>query len=191
MEAQAFQDKANSGSALASSLLCIQGGNKEGKTRGKGDVALFRRSRSCHTVCAILSRTTSMPRQARVVPVGVPHHITHRGNNRQDIFGSDEDRRRHQNVLLEQLEPCGIALLGWCLRSVTGTQLQVQPFVSAGAATTNDENTAVRSRFGRLGTPPSPAGRVVDSPPLSTCHARQCLCKRVLHKSGRNSEHPA
>jgi hypothetical protein len=28
-----------------------------------------------------------MPRQARVVAVGVPHHITHRGNNRQDVPG--------------------------------------------------------------------------------------------------------
>ena len=27
-----------------------------------------------------------MPRAARVVAEGVPHHITQRGNNRQDIF---------------------------------------------------------------------------------------------------------
>ena len=37
-----------------------------------------------------------MPRQARVVAVDVPHHITHRGNNRQDVFLTDEDRRRYQ-----------------------------------------------------------------------------------------------
>ena len=55
-----------------------------------------------------------MPRQARVVAVGVPHHITHRGNNRQDVFLSDEDRRRYQNLIRERLEPCGVALLGWC-----------------------------------------------------------------------------
>ena len=55
-----------------------------------------------------------MPRQARVVAAGVPHHITHRGNNRQDVFLSDEDRRRYQNLLRDQLEPCGVALLGWC-----------------------------------------------------------------------------
>ena len=55
-----------------------------------------------------------MPRQARVVAVGVPHHITHRDNNRQDVFLSDEDRRRYQNLLRERLEPCGMALLGWC-----------------------------------------------------------------------------
>jgi len=27
-----------------------------------------------------------MPRQSRVVAVGVPHHITQRGNNRQDVL---------------------------------------------------------------------------------------------------------
>jgi REP element-mobilizing transposase RayT len=36
-----------------------------------------------------------MPRQA--VAVNVPHHITRRGNNRQDVFLSDEDRRRYQH----------------------------------------------------------------------------------------------
>ena len=55
-----------------------------------------------------------MPRQARVVAVGVPHHITHRGNNRQDVFLSDEDRRRYQTLLFEQLAPCAVDLLGWC-----------------------------------------------------------------------------
>jgi REP element-mobilizing transposase RayT len=55
-----------------------------------------------------------MPRQARVVAVGVPHPITHRGNNRQDVFLSGEDRRRYQNLLRDELEPCAIELLGWC-----------------------------------------------------------------------------
>jgi putative transposase len=34
-----------------------------------------------------------MPRQARVVADGVPHHITQGGNNRQEVFLLDEDRR--------------------------------------------------------------------------------------------------
>ena len=49
-----------------------------------------------------------------MVAVGVPHHTTHRGNNRQDVFLSDEDRRRYQNLLQEQLQACGVSLLGWC-----------------------------------------------------------------------------
>ncbi len=55
-----------------------------------------------------------MPRQARVVAAGVPHHITHRGNNRQEIFLTDEDRRRYQQLLLLHLAPCRAELLGWC-----------------------------------------------------------------------------
>ena len=62
----------------------------------------------------LLKSPCRMPRQARVVAVGVPHHITHRGNNRQDVFLSDDDRRRYQNLLRDQLEPCAIELLGWC-----------------------------------------------------------------------------
>ncbi len=41
------------------------------------------------------SRSTdaaSMPRSARVVAAGSPHHITQRGNNPQDVFLADEDR---------------------------------------------------------------------------------------------------
>ena len=33
-----------------------------------------------------------MPRRPRVVAVGVPHHITQRGNNRQTVFSTDVDR---------------------------------------------------------------------------------------------------
>jgi putative transposase len=46
-----------------------------------------------------------------------PHHITHRGNNRQDVFLSDEDRRRYQQLLRLHLGPCQADLLGWCWMS--------------------------------------------------------------------------
>jgi REP element-mobilizing transposase RayT len=48
-----------------------------------------------------------------VVAVGVPHPITQRGNNRQDVFLSDEDRRRYQQFLRLHLGPCQAELLGW------------------------------------------------------------------------------
>jgi hypothetical protein len=38
------------------------------------------------------SSNDPMARMARVVAVGVPHHVTQRGNNRQDVFLQDEDR---------------------------------------------------------------------------------------------------
>ena len=44
----------------------------------------------------------SMPRSKRVVVVGAPHHITQRGNDRQDVFVSDGLRRVYIELLAEQ-----------------------------------------------------------------------------------------
>jgi putative transposase len=52
---------------------------------------------------------------ARVVVEGVPHHITQRGNNRQDIFLVDEDRRSYIQTLRHKCQQHGLALLGYCL----------------------------------------------------------------------------
>ena len=56
-----------------------------------------------------------MPRIARVVAAGVPHHITQRGNNRQQIFFSDRDRRFCLTLLRHHAERHGLRVLGWCL----------------------------------------------------------------------------
>jgi putative transposase len=56
-----------------------------------------------------------MPRMARVVAVGVPHHVTQRGNNRQDVFLQDEDRRFYLETLRKQCDLHGLAVLGYCL----------------------------------------------------------------------------
>ena len=40
-----------------------------------------------------------MSRIARVVAVGVPHHVTQRGNYGQTVFHSDEDRRVYLALL--------------------------------------------------------------------------------------------
>ena len=40
-----------------------------------------------------------MPRRARIVLPDIPHHITQRGNGRQQVFFTDDDRR----VYLAQL----------------------------------------------------------------------------------------
>jgi hypothetical protein len=37
-----------------------------------------------------------MPRLARAIAVGCAHHITQRGNNRQDVFLVDQDRQALQ-----------------------------------------------------------------------------------------------
>jgi putative transposase len=56
-----------------------------------------------------------MPRVARVVASGLPHHITQRGNNRQDVFFAAEDRLAYLWLLLEESKKHGLALHGFCL----------------------------------------------------------------------------
>jgi len=56
-----------------------------------------------------------MPRIARAVAVGFAHHITHRGNNRQDIFFVDEDRRSYLANLKEHCDEYGLEVLAYCL----------------------------------------------------------------------------
>ncbi|HVP11730.1 MAG TPA: transposase [Phycisphaerae bacterium] len=56
-----------------------------------------------------------MPRVARIVIPGVPHHVTQRGNNRQDVFFVDDDRRAYLDLLAEQADRFGLTVLGYCL----------------------------------------------------------------------------
>jgi putative transposase len=56
-----------------------------------------------------------MPRIARAVATGYPHHITHRGNNRQDIFFVDDDRRAYLANLKEHCDKYGLDVLAYCL----------------------------------------------------------------------------
>ncbi len=56
-----------------------------------------------------------MAREARLVAEAVPYHITQRGNNRQDIFLLDEDRRFYIEALKAKAGEHGLTILGWCL----------------------------------------------------------------------------
>ncbi len=49
-----------------------------------------------------------MPRTARIVIPDVPHHITQRGNDRQDVFFVDNDRRVYLSILRNQLQKYGL-----------------------------------------------------------------------------------
>jgi putative transposase len=46
-----------------------------------------------------------MPRQARTVFAGVPHHIIQRGNRREDVFYIDEDRDTYLGWLQSVFKP--------------------------------------------------------------------------------------
>ncbi len=56
-----------------------------------------------------------MARTARIVAPGLPHHIIQRGNNRQDVFFTDDDRGFYLKTLAEQSERFGLEVLGYCL----------------------------------------------------------------------------
>ncbi|MCX5783198.1 MAG: transposase [Elusimicrobia bacterium] len=56
-----------------------------------------------------------MPRIARVVDVGMPHHITQRGNYCQPIFGNNKDRLRYLSWIREYSDKFGLHLLAYCL----------------------------------------------------------------------------
>ena len=56
-----------------------------------------------------------MPRQARIVIPGLAHHVTQRGNNRQDVFFVDEDRLAYLEPLREQCAKHAVRVLGYCL----------------------------------------------------------------------------
>lgn len=56
-----------------------------------------------------------MPRIARIVVPGLPHHITQRGNNRQDVFFVDDDRRVYLELLKQQSRQFDLSVQAYCL----------------------------------------------------------------------------
>jgi putative transposase len=56
-----------------------------------------------------------MARLARIVLPGVAHHVTQRGNDRQDIFFSNADRALYLQYLRESAAREGLALSAYCL----------------------------------------------------------------------------
>jgi hypothetical protein len=56
-----------------------------------------------------------MPRIARVVIPGIPHHITQRGNQRQNMFFSDADRIEYLRLVLEYSVQAGLLIIAFCL----------------------------------------------------------------------------
>lgn len=58
-----------------------------------------------------------MPRVARVVVPGAPHHVTQRGNDHQDVFLVHDDRSVYLELLRTQARLLGLWIEGVCLWS--------------------------------------------------------------------------
>lgn len=56
-----------------------------------------------------------MPRFPRFVLPGFPHHVTHRGNNRQRVFFSDRDYQNYLDSLFRLAQDRKVRLLAYCL----------------------------------------------------------------------------
>jgi len=56
-----------------------------------------------------------MPRSDRVVWEGVPHHVTQRGNYKQNIFNDDQDKFKYLFWIREYTKEYGVSILAYCL----------------------------------------------------------------------------
>ena len=56
-----------------------------------------------------------MPRKARTVFPNIPHHVTQRGNRREDVFFTDEDREQYLKWLKEYSKKHSVEILAYCL----------------------------------------------------------------------------
>jgi putative transposase len=56
-----------------------------------------------------------MPRPSRIILPGMPHHITQRGNYRQQVFYRHDDRRLYLDMLREYARNLGVSIHAYCL----------------------------------------------------------------------------
>ena len=56
-----------------------------------------------------------MPRFARLVVPGYPHHVTQRGSRRQQTFFDEDDYSAYLDLIAEQLPRAGADVLAYCL----------------------------------------------------------------------------
>lgn len=83
-----------------------------GVGRSKQLRALAFRRRSFHFGAV---STTNMPRMARAVLPGVPHHITQRGSRRLNVFQDDYDRHQYLDILRESCRRFHLRIWAYCL----------------------------------------------------------------------------
>jgi putative transposase len=54
---------------------------------------------------------------SRIVIVNIPHHVTQRGNARQFLLATDDERLVYLNLLRKYVQFHELSLLGYCLMS--------------------------------------------------------------------------
>ncbi|MBK5276193.1 MAG: transposase [Desulfuromonadales bacterium] len=56
-----------------------------------------------------------MPRIARIIAPGIPHHVTQRGNRRMETFFRDEDYQAYLALMAEWCRKYNVAIWAYCL----------------------------------------------------------------------------
>jgi len=74
-----------------------------------------------------------MPRIARAVAPGFPHHVVHRGNNREPVFFGDEDIHTYLGLLTAYSRKWNCPVLAYCLMS-NHVHLLLRPYESQSLA---------------------------------------------------------
>lgn len=96
-----------------------------------------------------------MPREKRIVLPGVPHHITHRGNNKQSIFFDDEDRKRYLRLLRRYSQEHGLRILAYCLMTnhihVVGVPAAEDSLSRVFKRTQLEHAIYINEKYGRCG----------------------------------------
>lgn len=56
-----------------------------------------------------------MARIARVIAPGIPHHVTQRGNRRQQTFFCDDDYQAYSDLMADWCKKYHVEIWAWCL----------------------------------------------------------------------------
>jgi len=75
-----------------------------------------------------------MPRHARIVLPGIPHHVVQRGNRRQRTFFREDDYALYLRLAAETCAAAGVQVWAYCLMP-NHVHLIVTPSVAGGLAT--------------------------------------------------------
>ncbi|MGD0299755.1 MAG: transposase [Bryobacteraceae bacterium] len=71
---------------------------------------------------------------ARVVAAGIPHHVTQRGNARQNVFDDSVDRKTYLSLLRRYASEHELRIWAWCLMT---NHIHLLAVPSSGAALAN------------------------------------------------------
>ena len=90
-----------------------------------------------------------MPRLARVVVPGVPHHVTQRGNRRCDVFEDDRDRAMYLSLLREYAGRYALDIQAYCLMTNHVHFVAVPRSGESLGRTFRDTHQAYAAKFNR------------------------------------------